>query len=52
MAEALANGEAEIQIKAGADYWVDPQFGPDVPVLSLGYDETLGMVDRRKYPES
>lgn len=51
MAEALGMGAARIAARGDEDWWVDPEFGPDVPVLQLGYDDTLGMVDRRRFPE-
>ena len=50
MAELLAQGVARIETRGGEDWWVDPEFGPDVPVAALGYDETLGMVDLRRHP--
>ncbi|OWL98961.1 hypothetical protein CBQ26_00445 [Deinococcus indicus] len=51
VAEAIGRGEAHLEERDGEAWYVDPGFGPDVPVRLLGYDEDLGMVDRRQFPE-
>lgn len=52
LAETLASGVAHIETRASEDWYVDPEFGDDTPVAQLGYDETLGMVDRRRWPKN
>lgn len=52
MAEALVRREARIEQRGTEDWWIDPSFGEDTPILKLGYDETFGLVDRRSHPES
>lgn len=52
VAESIARGEAHLDERDGETWYVDPGFGPDVPARLLGYDEDLGMVDRRQFPEA
>lgn len=47
LAEALASGAARIERRGDVDWYMDPEFGGDTPVPSLGYDDELGLVDRR-----
>lgn len=49
VAEAIARGEAHVEEREGVWWYVDPHFGPDLPLAELGYDETLGLVDRRRF---
>lgn len=46
VAEALAAGEAHIEERDGVAWYVDPLFGPDVPVGALAYSEEIGLYVR------
>lgn len=50
--EAIGRGEAHLDERGDETWYVDPGFGPDVPLRLLGYDEDLGLVDRRRFPEN
>lgn len=50
--EAIGRGEAHLDERDDETWYVDPGFGPDVPLRLLGYDEDLGLVDRRRFPEA
>ncbi|WP_221091558.1 hypothetical protein [Deinococcus aquaedulcis] len=40
---AVAAGEARIERRGDVVWYVDPLFGPDVPLSSLRYDPELGL---------
>ena len=49
VAEAIARGEAHLEERGGVVCYIDPGFGPEVPLDALGYDDDLGMVDTREH---
>lgn len=48
VAEAIARGEAHLEERDSVVWYIDPGFGPEVPLDALSYDDELGMVDNRQ----